>query len=257
LRHFGLREFFYSQIRVHVVPLAHPHRRTGEVTAPPSPLWPSSPSPSSYSYSSNPAAFLRATAAHTGPVILLLALLALFLGMQMQMHNDIGRLRTSLDDRSCGAPHGPNWANAPVPPVTVTATTTVVSHHQYQQPTPRATNVGADAEWDDEAFESEAGYDDASVGAEAPRSAPTLVTMIDITSPASGRRERVRPPSGDSRSAHGEHNALLAIERLPLLWPIRLELPFTREQALEAVEHGLGVAWQILRRLYHFPLDPP
>jgi hypothetical protein len=83
--------------------------------------------------------------------------------------------------------------------------------------------------------------------------------MIDITSPASSaQRERARPPpSGGDASAHGEHNALLPVEHLPFLWPIRFELPFTREQALEVVEHGLSVAWQILRRLYHFPLDPP
>jgi len=82
--------------------------------------------------------------------------------------------------------------------------------------------------------------------------------MIDITSPPSTERERApRPPSGGDTSAHGEYNALLPIEHLPILWPIRLELPFTREEALEAVEHGLSVAWQILRRLYHFPLDPP
>jgi hypothetical protein len=88
--------------------------------------------------------------------------------------------------------------------------------------------------------------------------------MIDVTSPPSAKqhereRERARPPasSGDDASAHGEYNALLPLEHLPLLWPVNFELPFTREQALEAIEHSLGVAWQILRRLYHFPLDPP
>jgi hypothetical protein len=86
--------------------------------------------------------------------------------------------------------------------------------------------------------------------------------MIDITSPPSAKheheREHVQPPSsGGDTTAHGEYNALIPIEHLPLLWPIKFELPFTREQALEVIEHSLGVAWQILRRLYHFPLDPP
>jgi len=85
------------------------------------------------------------------------------------------------------------------------------------------------------------------------RSAPTSVTMIDVTSPHSPKPDRAQPPSGGDTSVHGEHDALLPYERPLLLWPI----PFTREQALEAVEHGLSVAWQILRRLYHFPLDPP
>ena len=80
--------------------------------------------------------------------------------------------------------------------------------------------------------------------------------MIDVTPSQSTKRDRARPPSGET-SVHGERDALLPMERPLILWPIRLELPFTREQALEAVEHGLSVAWDILRRLYHFPLDPP
>jgi hypothetical protein len=176
-------------------------------------------------------------------------LLVLLLGT----YNDLGRLRTSLD--RCGAP-GSNWANAATaataaPSVTVTAT--VVSQ-------PRSTTTGAndaEAEWGGDPDSASLADADAAAGTPA-RSAPTFVTMIDITSPPSTERERApRPPSGGDTSAHGEYNALLPIERLPILWPIRLELPFTREQALEAVEHGLSVAWQILRRLYHFPLDPP
>lgn len=86
---------------------------------------------------------------------------------------------------------------------------------------------------------------------------PTPVTMIDVTSPHSPKRDRAKPPSGGDTSVHGEHGALLPLEHPFLLWPVRFELPFTTEQALEVVEHGFSVAWQILRRLYHFPLDPP
>jgi hypothetical protein len=196
------------------------------------------------------------------PTVLSLILLILILGM----YSDLSRLRTSLLDRC--SPPGPNWvANAPVPSVTVTAT--VVSQHHHQ-PTSAAMGAHAHAHahadsdpdpavaWDESDWVSPRSDDSGA----SERSAPTFVTLIDITSPPSTKheqeREHVHPPSsGDDTSAHGEHNALLPIEHLPLLWPIKFELPFTREQALETIEHSLSVAWQILRRLYHFPLDPP
>jgi len=242
LRQFGLREFFYSQIRVHIAPQARPHS-PGGVPLP----WPTS--------SKSTAIFLRGTMAHAAPAVLSLILLVLVLGM----YNDLNRLRTSLIDR-CGPPPGPNWANAPVPSVTVTAT--VVSHHHHPMSTATGTHADSDSdvEWDDSDWASPRSDDSAASGRSAP---PTFVTMIDVSSPPPSanhehERERARPPSsGGDASAHGEHNALIPIEHFPLLWPIKFELPFTREQALEAIEHGLSVTWQILRRLYHFPLDPP
>ncbi|KAH9079269.1 hypothetical protein EDB83DRAFT_2341724 [Lactarius deliciosus] len=175
LRHFGLEEFFYPQTRVHIVP-----RRPSLGTPP----WLSASS-----------SILRA-AAFMVPAFFTAVLLVLLLSM----HNDLGRLRTSLD--RCGA-SGPSWAGA-APSVTVTG---------YRHSTPLAP-------------------------AEGPASStPTSVTMIDITSPSSDTRDRDRG--------------------LPFPWPIRFELPFTREVAIEAVNHGLGIAWEFLRRLYHYPLDPP
>jgi hypothetical protein len=220
LRQFGLREFFYSQIRAHIVPHTHPRGKE----APP---W-SSSSPAS------PSTFLLRATAFAAPALLSLVLLILLLGI----HQDVGRLRTSLD--RCGPSGGPNWTNYNVPSVT-TVTATVVSSR------PIGSTTNADPESQDS--------DDVPLA----RNAPTPVTMIDVSSPPHSpkRDPRAKPPSGGDASVHGEHDALLPLERPLLLWPIRLELPFTREQALEAVEHGLGVAWQILRRLYHFPLDPP
>jgi hypothetical protein len=234
LRQFGLREFFYSQIRAHIVPQSRPRGNRGK-EAPP---WPSSSSSSSSSSSPpSPSTFLLRATASAAPALLSLVLLILLLGM----HQDLGRLRTSLD--RCGPPPGgPNWANYNVPSVT-TVTATVVS----SRPTGSST-TNTDPESQDS--------DDVPLARAA---APTSVTMIDISSPPHSpkRDPRAKPPSGGDTSVHGEHDALLPLERPLLLWPIRLELPFTREEALEAVEHSLGVAWQILRRLYHFPLDPP
>jgi hypothetical protein len=231
LRQFGLREFFYSQIRAHIVPQTRPRGKE----APP---W-SSSSSSSSPQSSSSTFLLRATA-YAAPALLSLVFLILLLGI----HQDLGRLRTSLD-RYGPPPGGPNWTNSNhnnVPSVTTVTATVVSTHH----PT-GSTATSADPE-----------TQDPDVPLERNGNAPASVTMIDVTSPHPPKRDpRPKPPLGGDTSVHGEHDALLPFERPLLLWPIRLELPFTREQALEVVEHGLGVAWQILRRLYHFPLDPP
>ncbi|KAI0306721.1 hypothetical protein B0F90DRAFT_1623665 [Multifurca ochricompacta] len=207
LRQFDLGEFFYSQLRIHILP------RRRSLGAPP---WPPTP------------AFLRVSA-YIAPTVFSIFLIILFLGLR----NDLGRLRTSLE--RCGTP-GSTRANVE-PSVTVTAT--VLS---------RITGTSADAEWVSDSMPLASG---------APTHlTPASVTMIDITSPSSIPHDRGRPPSGDT-SAHGEYNALLPAQRLPLLWPIRFELPFTREQVLDTVNRGLTITWQILRRLYHYPLDPP
>ncbi|KAH9060011.1 hypothetical protein EDB87DRAFT_1618001 [Lactarius vividus] len=209
LRHFGLEEFFYSQTRVHIVP----HRPSFGT-----PLWLSASS-----------SILR-VAAFIVPAFFSAVLLVFLLSM----HNDLGRLRTSLD--RCGA-SGPSWAGT-APSVTVTATVVSYSTSTSTSATPDSTPLAP---------------------AEGPASSTlTSVTMIDITSPPSDTRDRDRgrPRSGDT-SAHGEHNALLPVQGLPFPWPIQFELPFTREVAIEAVNHGLGIAWEFLRRLYHYPLDPP
>jgi hypothetical protein len=236
LRQFGLRDFFYSQICAHIVPQTRPRGSSRGKEAPP---W--SPSSSSSSSPPSPSTLLLRATTSAAPALLSLVLLILLLGM----HQDLGRLRTSLD--RCGPPGGPNWTNNydNVPSVT-TVTATVVSS--------RPTGTGSTA--------SAADPDDESQDSDVPlaQNAPTSVTMIDVTSPHPPKRDPPRakpPPSGGDTSVHGEHDALLPLERPLLLWPIRFDLPFTREEALEAVEHGLGVAWQILRRLYHFPLDPP
>jgi hypothetical protein len=234
LRQFGLREFFYSQIRAHIVPQTRPRSSSRGKEAPP---WWSS---SSSSLPPSPSTFLLRATASAAPALLSFVLLILLLGI----HQELARLRTSLD--RCGPPGGPNWTNHNnnnVPSVTTTVTATVVSS---RPPTGSATTTNPDPESQDS---------DVPLA----RNVPTSFTMIDVTAPHSPKRDgdRAKPPSGGDTSVHGEHAALLPLERPLLLWPIRFDLPFTREQALEAVEQGISVAWQILRRLYHFPLDPP
>ena len=126
LRQFGLREFFYSQIRAHIVPQTQARPRRGKEAPPWSRSWSwSSPSPSS---------IFRATA-YAAPAVLSLILLVLLLGI----HHDLGRLRTSLDRCGGGGP-GPNWASS-VPSVTTVIATVVSS----SCPT---SSASADPEWD-------------------------------------------------------------------------------------------------------------
>jgi hypothetical protein len=54
--------------------------------------------------------------------------------------------------------------------------------------------------------------------------------MINITLlPLTKHKHVPQPPSGGDMSVHGEYNVLLPIKRIPILWLIRLELPFMRE----------------------------
>ncbi|KAH9172321.1 hypothetical protein EDB89DRAFT_2168017 [Lactarius sanguifluus] len=135
-----------------------------------------------------------------------------------------GRKRCQRGDDDNGR-NGPSWADA-APMVTVTATIVSYSTSTSTSAAPDLTSLAP---------------------AKGPASStPTSVTMIDITSPSSDTRDcdHGQPPSGDT-SAYGEDNALLPVQGLPFPWPIRFELPFTREVAIEAVNHGLGV---VLRR---------
>ncbi|KIP07813.1 hypothetical protein PHLGIDRAFT_406713 [Phlebiopsis gigantea 11061_1 CR5-6] len=57
-------------------------------------------------------------------------------------------------------------------------------------------------------------------------------------------------------------DALLSIRDLPFLWPLHfdippLEIPETARATALAVWRGLGRAWEICRKVYHYPLDPP
>ncbi|KAG1754338.1 hypothetical protein EDB19DRAFT_1823678 [Suillus lakei] len=67
------------------------------------------------------------------------------------------------------------------------------------------------------------------------------VTSAPTPTPAS-------PPDGDSLSL---------IDVLPFSWPLKLDLPPVAQQTVDTVLEGFGVIWQVFRRVYHYPLDPP
>ena len=40
-------------------------------------------------------------------------------------------------------------------------------------------------------------------------------------------------------------------------WPTTFDLPPKAQEAVDDLMDGLSVVWQILRRMYHYPLEPP
>ncbi|KAG2157513.1 hypothetical protein DEU56DRAFT_23610 [Suillus clintonianus] len=54
-----------------------------------------------------------------------------------------------------------------------------------------------------------------------------------------------------------DENSLSLIDVLPFTWPLKMDLPPVAQQTVDTVLEGLGVVWQVFRRVYHYPLDPP
>lgn len=58
-------------------------------------------------------------------------------------------------------------------------------------------------------------------------------------------------------SSPPDENSLSLIDILPFSWPLKLDLPPIAQQTVDTVLEGFGVVWQVFRRVYHYPLDPP
>ncbi|KAG1756345.1 uncharacterized protein EDB91DRAFT_1041529 [Suillus paluster] len=54
-----------------------------------------------------------------------------------------------------------------------------------------------------------------------------------------------------------DENSLSLIHVLPFSWPLKLDLPPVAQQTVDTVLEGFAVVWQVFRRVYHYPLDPP
>ena len=57
-------------------------------------------------------------------------------------------------------------------------------------------------------------------------------------------------------------DAILPIHDMPFLWPIHfdippLDIPETARATAAVLVRGLGFAWQLCRKVFHYPLDPP
>lgn len=61
-----------------------------------------------------------------------------------------------------------------------------------------------------------------------------------------------------SPSPRLSENSLVPITAFPFEWSkIRVDFPPAARKTVDRVLEGLGIVWQIFRKVYHYPLDPP
>jgi hypothetical protein len=133
-------------------------------------------------------------------------------------------------------PPAPSWA--PPPPIVQTVTTTV-----FVSPTPRE-NFNR---------ETETTRSTASI-----ISLPTTIatpSIIDIRNPKS--TPQPLPTNPTEKLQIKLDNALAPLYQFPLTWGLHFDLPPVAEETMEKVMQSLHKTWQILRKLYHYPLPPP
>jgi hypothetical protein len=151
-------------------------------------------------------------------------------------------------------PPAPSWA--PPPPIIQTVTTTV-----FVSPTPH------------DSLTREAKPTSSSVSPIEPSPSPTsstsvvdipyvmststslpVTSVIDIRQPESTTTSHTSPLQ---RVAGKVDNALAPLYQLPLTWNLHFDLPPVAEETVETVMRGLHKTWEILRKIYHYPLPPP
>jgi len=87
--------------------------------------------------------------------------------------------------------------------------------------------------------------------------APTMSSLLtsDRSQTDSTTFTSIPTPSSPSRLSE---NSLISIPVLPFEWSkIRVDFPPAARETVDKVLGGLGVVWQIFRKAYHYPLDPP
>jgi hypothetical protein len=154
--------------------------------------------------------------------------LASLLLLAFNMNSELVRMRAALDGCSRMQYY---HTDAGPPVVTVTATILTPSS---ARPTPPAVPTASAA----------------AMPIDDPVTLPPSIFVIDIAS----ARTTSEPRHG--KSVHGEEGALLPLQYAYDWWPLRFEMP-TADETMDALVSGLGTLWQVIRRIYHYPLDPP
>lgn len=132
---------------------------------------------------------------------------------------------------------GSDWHDAPEP---VTVTTTVYTGNRW--------------------WFGEAATETESLVSHLPTSLGTTTTVISpgLTNAQSPQSTPSFPSthhtstSSASSSAPVETNALLAVANFSISWPLQLDVHVALDKVLEM----MGLVWQTLRKMYHYPLDP-
>jgi hypothetical protein len=159
-------------------------------------------------------------------------LLTLFLLFCLiSLRSEIRQVAHSIE--TCSTVMGPSWDESPEP---VTITTTVHASGNGKWWFGDATSISAPSS--------------------ATPSVPPNVWLPQSSPPYQSSAERSAgspSPSG----TRGENNELIPYVAWPMTWPFDFELPPPARVAIDKIIEGLGVVWRVVRRVYHYPLDPP
>jgi hypothetical protein len=171
----------------------------------------------------------------TAPTILSLILLLCLIGLG----TEIRLMKRSL--QTCSTLNGPGWDEAPPPaPETVTVTSTLhpPSHSKwwFGETTTSPTPITSTNDW-------------------TPQSSSTFPSDVPINNLA-----QTHTTAELSSISGGIYNGLLPFNMMNISlypWLTAFELPPPAQIVLDKVLEGLGVFWQVVRKVYHYPLDPP
>ncbi|KIJ69176.1 hypothetical protein HYDPIDRAFT_24029 [Hydnomerulius pinastri MD-312] len=121
-------------------------------------------------------------------------------------------------------------------------------------------------------MQSSRAFGDTSI---TPATTASLTSVISVMptpssnpSPPSPRSQSVERSGADtttftpaptpSSSPHLSENSLLPIPAFPFEWSaLQIELSPAARTTVDTVLGGLGAVWQVFRKVYHYPLDPP
>ncbi|TFY71875.1 hypothetical protein EVG20_g1125 [Dentipellis fragilis] len=170
--------------------------------------------------------------AYAAPIISSAIVFLLLLGV----HNDVSRVQSVLAGCYNGVPHGSGTAGWADSAPTITVTATVIDRNagpgtegQHRWPTSPADPTRA-----------------------------ASVTVIDVTSPTPREKHPAKPESQPARQAPRakEGTQLVPFGQYTFRWP-RMGFNISRQKTVDAIIDGFGTVWRVVRKMYHWPLDPP
>ena len=160
--------------------------------------------------------------------IFIFGLLLLFLGTAQNIRRDLANVQRSLDMHPI--PQRPSWEDTVS---TLTVTATVISRSDVTESphtTPLTSTIPVLTQ-------------------------PTPVPIIDVSQSVLEDPSAQKEAKDTSDSSH--RYDLVPLHQIHFIWPLRFKVPLTSEDFMDAVVEGFSALWGGLRRLYHYPLDPP
>lgn len=170
----------------------------------------------------------------TTPALLVLMIL-------LNLGTEFRQIRYSLD--RCTPLHDSQWHDRPQASMETAFVTTTIYAPPHTKPSFSHTVISTTA----------------STSSLVPTSVMETRSSVYAASP---------PPSSPSRTvieetatltptSSADETSLSLIDMLPFPWDLQLDLPPVAQHTIETVLEGFAIIWQVCRRVYHYPLDPP